>query len=337
VQSVSTMNYDCARDVISAIGTLALAFFKATKHRMCTVIATSLVGAVFCTLNNRPVIDPDLKGLTHEGVLAVVHAVFGTERAAATKQCALIMAVAGTHFRSVIMVARHVSEKKKESFAELYDSLRGRIVQRGYSDMYKGIQAHVILGCREGFPNQVCGDLEQYVDSHGVVPTVFIWAAFLVKSEPGADETTFREHPLRQFFETSVFIESHKQLEKCAAYFDIFRAKHELPVVPSNINVHFPGGWSEGGRAVYKDLKFPGNLKLDERAFFETRTTPTNTDGKHEPTTKIFFKSSTLELGSYYLPTCNIHPMGRPCLHCTPLERRQSERRAVLGVVSGQY
>jgi hypothetical protein len=95
---------------------------------------------------------------------------------------------------------------------------------------------------------QLPGGLEEYVDSDGVVPNVFIWAAFLVTSPLGAvEETTFHEeHPLQRFFDTCAFDESTKQLEICAAHFDIFRAQNELPVVHGSMSVCFPTGWHEG-------------------------------------------------------------------------------------------
>jgi hypothetical protein len=86
---------------------------------------------------------------------------------------------------------------------------------------------------------QLPGGLEEYVNSDGVVPNVFIWAAFLVTSPLGAvEETTFHEeHPLQRFFDTCAFDESTKQLEICAAHFDV--APDDLN--NSNYYAQYPG------------------------------------------------------------------------------------------------
>jgi hypothetical protein len=67
--------YPCVEKVISTLGNLAFEYFKATC-RMCTVLATSLVGAAFRTPSSRPVLDLYPKKLDYEGIHELATSIF---------------------------------------------------------------------------------------------------------------------------------------------------------------------------------------------------------------------------------------------------------------------
>eukprot|EP00978_Attheya_sp_CCMP212_P010539 scaffold25570_cov43-Attheya_sp.AAC.1 len=304
--------YPCVEKVISTLGNLALAYFTATSQ-MCTVLVTSLVGATFRTPSTRPVLDVYPKKLDIMGIRELTVSISPAGKEEIARHCAILMSLAGAHFRSVVMVERKIVQLTNPTFAQLYEELEGKVVRRGDANLMAAIRAYVISLCRE--PTgvaQVPEGLEEYVDNHGVVPSVFIWAAFLVTSALGAAETTFHEeHPLWRFFDTCAFKDSAKQLEICAAHFDIFRAQNGLPVVPGSMSVCFPTEWN-GCRERYQNLSFPTNLKLDERALFETRQA-ISTDQKK--TNEIVFLGNNFKVGSYYHPACEIHPwVDRACI-----------------------
>jgi hypothetical protein len=108
---------------------------------------------------------------------------------------------------------------------------------------------------------------------------------------------------LQRFFQTCAFDESDKQLEICAAYFDIFRSQNGLLVVPGSMSVYFPSSWCQDGRALYQNLVYPPNLKLDGRALFETSQAI-----YRKKTNEIVLLGKKIEVGFYYHPACAIHP-----------------------------
>jgi hypothetical protein len=289
--------YFCVEKVISTLGNLAFEYCKATS-RMCTVLATSLVGAAFRTPSTRPVLDVFPMKLDSKGILELAASIFPDD-ARLAKHCAMLVSLAGSHFRSVVMAARKIGRFQNPSFAELYDELKGKVIRRDDAGLMQAVQDYVISRCRESTGVVlVPPGLEQYVDIDGVVPTVFIWAAFLVTSELNAVETTFDEkHPLRRFFETCAFVDSPKQLEICAAHFDIFRAQNGLPVVPGRMSVCFPTAY-HGDKTIYQNLNFPRDLKLDERPLFE----------RSQTTNDIVFLDANFQVGFYYHPSCDTHP-----------------------------
>lgn len=309
---VQVKSYDCVEKMISEIGNLAFEYVKETE-RMCTVLATSLVGQAFRTPSERGV-EPLLPGkLTYDGVRNMVTSIFGgaAEEADLARICSILIALGGAHYRSVVMAARSLKNLESPSFSVLFGALKNRVISRDDPQILELVRAHVISACTEAGSARCNPTLEQYMDSDGVLPTVFVWAAFLVQSGLGDDrETRFHEnHPLRRFFETCAFTDSSKQLEICAAHFDIFRSQHELPVVPRNLEVFIPSNLSGIDVAVYKSLKFPENLTLDSRPLIKAIMIPSTTpDGKKVKKSDIVFLADNLQVGAYYHPACAVHP-----------------------------
>jgi len=250
------------RAILSELGELSYQLFL-QKSQKCNVFATSLQEEPFHTISGRTIL-PWTPEVPDETAAELILQTCSNNRD--MKGCtALAISAAGFHFRSLVFAARAISDVMNPTVQSILGQVYARW-KKGVSGMLlSSIRLYVMDSCRgttfAAQPPQLRDTLEPFVDVKYALPPPLICGAFGVIHETSGKVDV--ENPLYGMFNCDyAYKDPAKHLEQFGLHYDLFRHKHELPVVPLGISVAIPSGQSSSKTSEwFRRLGFPSILE----------------------------------------------------------------------------
>jgi hypothetical protein len=260
----------------SILGQLAVAFHKETRQP-CFALMSSLTSISFTTVSERRVkiVKPPK---FDEGSIDFI--IQDTKGEVDEKHKATILGCSGYHIRSIVHSSETYLQVGVSTVQAVLSETKDRMETSVSVTDRPLLRDYVVEACRSGAsPDIQNAAIEILVDSKGALPPAIVWLV--------CDELAGK------VFENTFHTDAPKQLEVTAMHYDLFRAKYELPVIPTSISV---GG--AGDRAMwFKELRFLREYQTQSDSLLQKK-----------PGKILAYTGLAIYRGVYYYPSNDSHP-----------------------------